>query len=162
MKGRTPKDPAQRQRRNRASTADVLDPTPTKRKAPPLPTTYAPEHKNARGRMVRSWHAATLAWWRVIWRSPMASRWLEADIEGLYVIAMLRDQFFRQPTATTASEIRQQETRFGLDVLARRRLDWRLLPPPTDDEKPKPPERAQPTAPGAPEVDPRFALRAQK
>ena len=103
-------------------------------------------------------HPLTRAWWRVIWRSPMAARWLAADIEGLYLVAILRNQFFLTPTATVAAEIRQQETRFGLDVLSRRRLDWRIGAPAT----PEAPAAAKESVPPADPVDPRSLLRAVK
>jgi hypothetical protein len=151
MKGRIPKDPDSRRRRNKASTAATLDPNEAaNRKAPPLPRSLFPTEL----------HKLTRRWWGVIWRSPMASRWLPSDVEGLYLVAILRNEFFWRPTANLAAEIRQQETRFGLDVLARRRLDWRiggaLLHEATPPEKELEPVRFDDA------FDPRAVLRAVK
>jgi len=116
MPGPRPKDPALRARRNKASTHDVLDPN-ERVKAPSLT-------KDILGvEMIRP---QVHRWWRVVWRSPMAPRWLEADVEVLYLIATLRNKFVGDPTPTLASEIRQQEARLGLDVMSRRRADWRI------------------------------------
>lgn len=167
MKGRRPKDPELRRRRNKAVTAAVLEAdekgeraddtrdkkkTSAERKAPPLPKRLFP------GSQV---HALTRSWWRVIWRSPMSSRWLPADVEGLYLVAVLRDAFFRTPSPTLAAEIRQQEARFGLDVLSRRRLDWRIAGP-IDAPPEEPPADEEPEAPPPDRVDPRSLLRAVK
>jgi hypothetical protein len=109
---------------------------------------------------------AVRRWWRTIWRSPMAVRWLEADIEGLYLIAVLRQEFAKKPTTTTAAEIRQQETRYGLDVYARKRLDWRIAAPvPTNSPAENPNSAIIGNAPGdtgpappEPDDDPRDVL----
>jgi len=117
MKGPAPKDPAVRARRNKASTHDILDPNERVAKAPSLT-------KDILG--VELIRPQVHRWWRVVWRSPMAPRWLEADVEVLYLIATLRNKFVGDPTPTLASEIRQQEARLGLDVMSRRRADWRI------------------------------------
>lgn len=149
MPGPLPKDPELRQRRNRVATEAELDATPHQLRIPPLP-------KALFGSLVL--HPLTRRWWRVIWRSPMAPRWLEADIEGLYLVAVLRNQFFHDPSARLAAEVRQQEARFGLDVMGRRRLDWRIAGPARQPEAPSKPE---PTTPPEPDgFDPRSVLRA--
>lgn len=151
MKGRRPKDPDQRRRRNKAVTADTLAPLEnTRRRVPPLPKRLFPGD---------TMHPMVRAWWRVIWRSPMSSRWLAADIEGLYMIAILRNDFFMKPSTSAAAEIRQQEARFGLDVLSRRRLDWRIAGPITTPAET--PEEEEPELP-VDDVDPRTVLRAVK
>ena len=81
----------------------------------------------------------TSEWWAMIWRSPIALNWLEADMGGLYVLAVLRNEFFMNPRVTFASEIRQQEARFGLSPLDRRRLEWRIGVPQIDAKPPQPP-----------------------
>lgn len=68
----------------------------------------------------------TVQWWQDVWRSPMAPEFLQADIHGLYVLAELRDRFWREPSAALAAEIRQQEQRFGLSPIDRRRLQWEV------------------------------------
>lgn len=152
MPGPIAKDPTVRQRRNKASTHDVLDPEGGKRvKAPPL------NQELLGGRGVKV-HPLTRRWWSVIWRSPMAPRWLESDWEGLYLIAILRNQFYGNPTTTLASEIRQQERRFGLDIGSRRAFDWRIEGTPKPAEQP----RARDIETPIDDVDPRAILRAVK
>lgn len=89
----------------------------------------------------------------------MAPRWLETDIEGLYLIARLRHDFWNGGGTTLAGEIRQQERRFGLDQAARNSLDWRIEGAPSEPVEP-------PQAPAMPvaqdEEDPRRILRAVK
>lgn len=163
MSGPPPKDPEQRQRRNKTSTRADLDPQAKARRVPPLPGRLFPA--DAEGK--RKPDPSVRNWWRVIWRSPMSSRWLDADVEGLYLIAQLRHAFAGlmaegKPGITTiASEIRQQEARFGLDVLARRRLDWRIGGAPAATSKPvaEPDREASPPMPD-PASDPRRTLRA--
>lgn len=150
MRGRTPKDPDARQRRNKASTAAVLEaPDHRKLKVPTLT-------QQILGSRV---HASTRRWWNTIWRSPMAPRWLASDIEGLYLVAILRNEFFGKPTATVAAEIRQQEARFGLTPIDRRRLDWRIEGP---RETPAAPAEEAPAAAPVEDFDPRKVLRAVK
>jgi hypothetical protein len=74
----------------------------------------------------RAWHALTRAWWRDVWRSPMASEYLDVDRHGLLRLAELIEQFWRGPSVQLAAEIRQQEARFGLSPIDRRRLQWEV------------------------------------
>ncbi len=126
------KDPDQRTRRNKASTAALLESESAEiaRPIPELPKALFPRSEV---------HAMTSEWWAMIWRSPMALNWLEADMGGLYVLAVLRNEFFMNPRVTFASEIRQQEARFGLSPLDRRRLEWRIGVPQIDAKPPQPP-----------------------
>ena len=107
-----PKEPGVRQRRNRHSTAATLA------AVEPLEIPDLP----ARGR--RRWHRFTLAWWDDVRESPMAAEYLQADLHGLFRLALLVDEFNRTPSVKTAAEIRQQEMRFGLSPIDRRRLQW--------------------------------------
>jgi hypothetical protein len=87
----------------------------------------------------------------------MAPEYIESDIDALYVLASLRDQFWRGGgiDTKTAAEIRMQEARFGATPLDRRRLEWSL-------DKPEEPE-AEATAPPQPTgTDARALLRAVK
>lgn len=146
MPGQQPKDPALRVRRNKASTHDVLDPNERVKKVPPLT-------KDVLGvEMIRP---QVHRWWRVVWRSPMAPRWLEADVEVLYLIAALRNRFVGDPIPSLAAEIRQQEARLGLDVMARRRADWRIENSRTEPTEPTAPLADMPVD----EEDPRKVLR---
>jgi hypothetical protein len=57
----------------------------------------------------------------------MAAVWLEADVPALVRLAQLVDQVGSgESSAVVLSEIRQLEDRFGLNPLARRRLQWEL------------------------------------
>lgn len=113
-----PKDPAIRQRRNKAPSRAILPLHPTVEvKAPKLPQ---------RDVSMPPWHKRTLAFWRDIWSSPMATEYLKADQHMLYVLAELMDQFHYAPTVALAAEIRQQRQCFGLTSLDRRRLEWTI------------------------------------
>lgn len=114
MPGPMPKPGALRQRRNRTSTHAVLfAKQPMRQRAPSLPCD-------------RGWHRLTLAWWQDVWHSPMAAEFLSVDIHGLYRLAILIDRFWVEPTVNLASEIRQQQTAYGLTPIDRRRLQWEV------------------------------------
>ena len=68
----------------------------------------------------------TRAWWRDVWHSPMAGEYVQADIHGLYRLAVLIDQFWAEPTKEMAAEIRLQQQAFGLSPIDRRRLEWTI------------------------------------
>lgn len=109
-----PKDPQLRQRRNKATTRTTLEATGHQRaRAPRLPRD-------------REWRAETKQWWRSVWHSPMAAEYLDADVHGLYRLAVLVDQFWTEPTPKLAGEIRLQQQAFGLSPLDRRRLEWSI------------------------------------
>ncbi len=115
MRGPLPKDPALRQRRNKAATRATLRVEGEARKrAPRLPE---------RGEGLE-WHRLTRAWWQDVWHSPMSREYLDADVHGLYRLAVLVDKFWLKPSATLAQTIAAQEQRFGLSPLDRRRLEW--------------------------------------
>lgn len=144
MPGPLPKDPAVRQRRNKALTRATL-------KVEDHPITRAPSlPKRTDG---QAWHPLTRAWWHDVWHSPMAGEYLQADVHGLYRIAALVDKFWLEPNERTAMAIAHQEQRYGLNPLDRRRLEWIV-------------ERAEQDAPRRPELrpmdpadDPRNVLR---
>src|SRR5690606_39487305 len=112
-----PKPAPQQQRRNRTSTAATLERPPEgeRRRAPTLP------HPDG-----RKWHRLTRAWWRRVWASPMASEYLETDVDGLGRLAVLVDDFHKAESAKERKEllqeIRLQEARFGLSPVDRSRL----------------------------------------
>src|SRR4051812_14288629 len=72
------------------------------------------------------WSKATKDWWKIIWRSPMATVWLESDIPALTLLGDLRNM--AEPTAAILGEIRQIEDRFGLSPKSRRMLQWQIEP----------------------------------
>ena len=102
----------------------------------------------------KEWHPLTRAFWRDIWRSPMASEFLQSDLHALYLLADLVDRYWTSPSTTLAAEIRQQRQCFGLTPIDRRRLQWEIARGEEAERKKKPPV-PPPTA-----VDPRSFLTA--
>lgn len=144
MPGPAPKPAATRQRRNKASSAARLIALPDRSaKVPPLPEG-------------RGWQPETIAWWADVWSSPMAPEFLDADVHGLLMLAVLVDAFWQEPSEKLAGEIRLQRQCFGLTPIDRRRLQWEV-----DRGEEAEQRRAQrATAKGRPrkKADPRKAL----
>lgn len=117
-----PKPAGLRQRRNRESTRALL---PSEREAAAAEVPALP--KLARG---KKWNAMVVGWWEAVWRSPMASEYLTADKEALYLLARLHQDFWTaddpKERQQLAAEIRQQGVRFGLSPIDRRRLQWEV------------------------------------
>lgn len=131
----TPKPPGMRQRRNRETTHAVLPSAAesAKRAVPDLPK---------RDKPTELWHPKVVEWWTAVWTSPMADEYLGPDIKGgLYLLAELYQQRWTATTAKDiaqlAAEIRQQEVRFGLSPIDRRRLQWEVEKGETADERTK-------------------------
>ena len=152
MPGPAPKPDVLRTRRNRSVTAsEFVDTSPiADGKIPPLT-----RRRDELGHTV-PWSRATRAWWRDIWRSPMAGEYTRADVHGLRLIAELRERSERKPSAALSAEIRLQEARFGLDVWARRRLQWQIRK--MEKDQPQKP----PATPARETEDPRARLRSVK
>lgn len=128
MPGPTPKDPKIRQRRNKVSTARTFtDDSPSLIQGEGKSATYPelPQRK-------RKWRAETIAWWEDLWKSPMASEFIECDLHQLYLLADLMDEYWRvlpkdlAKKKELASEIRLQRQCFGLTPIDRRRLQWEI------------------------------------
>lgn len=84
------------------------------------------------------WLPATESWWETIWASPMASVWLDADVDGLVRLATLKDDFARgEGPAVALPAMLGLEDRFGLSPKARRALQWEVAREAAADEKPK-------------------------
>lgn len=114
MPGPLPKDPAQRQRRNKEATRALLPPEDEPiTSVPRLPT-------NPLGK----WHKLTRLWWKDVWASPQSSEFLRSDLGALFRLAMLVDMFWTSGKLNIAAEIRMMEQQFGLTPMARRRLQW--------------------------------------
>jgi hypothetical protein len=151
MPGPAPKDSSTRARRNKTSTAAVLSRDP-KLIVPELPMDYP-------------WHGMTVRWWNDIWSSPMAPEYDDSDQHGLFMLAILVDDFWTadKPSGRTAlaAEIRQQSQRFGLSPIDRRRLQWEIERA-EDAQAQGASRRAKAPAPkpGAAPADPRAILRA--
>lgn len=123
MRGRLPKSPETRQRRNRTTTAATFALDENRgNKVPPLPK---------REKSTERWHPNVLTWWKSVWQSPMASEFLDTEMRGaLYLLAELYQRRWTADTTSdlvnVAKEIRLQETRFGLSPIDRRRLQWEI------------------------------------
>lgn len=178
MPGPPPKNPKIRQRRNKVSTAAALPAKaragripelperpcpcggapveqPKKKRGPGRPPKPTPPCSACHGTGALSWHPLTLLWWRDVWRSPMATEFLQADRHGLYRLAVLVDAFWRTEDPRLAAEIRLQAQCFGLTPIDRRRLQWEMS---DEDAKEKAAAMAatgtdDATAPGGEEMD---------
>lgn len=111
---RLPKHPSTRARRNKVAGARTLSVVHD------VVTPELPEIDDV------EWHDMTLWWWDDIWSSPMAPEYDESDIHGLFMLAMLVNAFWSEPSTTLMSEIRLQGQRFGLSPIDRRRLQWEI------------------------------------
>lgn len=114
-----------RARANKASTAATLTDggsvvVPTLPKRPPTIDSEGNEWPV-------EWHQATLDWWADMWASPMAAEYHSSDKHALFVLAVLVDQFWYEPSTKLASEIRLQRVAFGLTPYDRRRLEWTIV-----------------------------------
>ena len=111
---RLPKHPSTRARRNKVAGARTLSVVHD------VETPELPEIDDV------EWHDMTVWWWDDIWSSPMAPEYDESDIHGLFMLAMLVNAFWSEPSTTLMSEIRLQGQRFGLSPIDRRRLQWEI------------------------------------
>lgn len=138
----TPKDPSVRARRNKSTTRAVLSPDHDI-EAPPLPEGI-------------DWHELTKRWWADIWSSPMAPEYTESDINGLFRVAMLYNDFWTADTAKARAEaqvrLEKADTDYGTNPLARRRLEWQIEA--AEDSKAKGQKRRGSDAPVMPPIDP--------
>jgi hypothetical protein len=143
MPGPNGKPAATRARRNTTSTNAILRPQTeeTKVEAPDLPKITG----------VR-WQPMTRRWWKDLWDSPMAPEYDDADIHGLYNLAMLVNDFWMSTTARERQlcmqEIRLQGYRYGMSPMDRRRLQWEIEK--TDEAQSRGSKRRAHEAPQAP------------
>jgi hypothetical protein len=73
------------------------------------------------------WLDSTREWWERIWASPMATIWIDGDLDSLIRLARLRDEFARGDLPISGlSAIQQLEDRFGLSPKSRRALQWEI------------------------------------
>jgi hypothetical protein len=142
--GPPPKPAHLRQRTNKKAGMAQIS-APEQAKVPPIPN---PDK--------RDWHALTLTSWKHAWKSPMASQWIQTDIDALGRLALLWDAFYKQPDAKVMAEIRLQEQRFGLSPLDRSRLQWEIRRA-EEGEKRQPAQPVRRTG-----TDPRAVLMAVK
>lgn len=150
MPGPIPKDPSARARRNKSSTRATLS-ADHDVEAPPLPEGV-------------EWHRLTVQWWDDIWSSPMAPEYEHSDVNGLFRVAMLYNDFWLAGTHKERAEIQvrleKADADYGTNPMARRRLEWQIEA--SEDSKAKGAKRrgddkpsAAPVEPGA---DPRLKL----
>jgi hypothetical protein len=123
--GRPPKSPELRRSRQRPPSSAATMPARgaagfTEVVRPALPSSIFP------GRKV---HRQTALWWKAIWRSEMAGRWLDSDIPGLHRLALLVNAFYLDPQPRFSAEIRQAQGEYGLTPFGRKKLDWRIEGP---------------------------------
>jgi hypothetical protein len=155
--GPPPKDPKLRQRRNHYPGGATLQ-------MPVIGTTTAPiDEKPAPDLPPRAvgdvpWHPDTLAFWREVWASPMASEFIAADVHGLVLVARLIDKF-NYGDVSLAAEIRLQRQCFGLTPLDRRRLQWEIERGESAEKRRR---HHPPAVPQTGVRDPRRTLRAVK
>lgn len=114
----TPKHPSARQRRNRTPGARTLQPVDPKTvQIPDLPP-------------LRIWHPRVIEKWKAVHLSPMFPEYDASDVEGLIQLAMLWQDFWEATDSTprirAMAEIRQNEVRYGLSPIDRRRLAWEI------------------------------------
>jgi len=144
MSGPIPKPALLRQRTNRKSGAATLEAP----ESPEIPEIPNPDQ--------REWHPLTLEAWQHAWESPMASQWLDSDVDGLGRVALIWDRFYKEPDVKYLAEIRLQEQRFGLSPLDRTRLQWEVNR--VDESERKRPKPAMERT----GTDPRSILQAVK
>lgn len=153
QRGPLPKPDALRQRRNPRPAAQTLptEEQSASQEVPPLPP-----------RTEGDWHPMAAEWWATVWRSPMASQWLAADMKGgLYRLAELWHAFWTASTSAArmeiAKELRLQETGFGLTPMDRKRLEWEIDK--REDAAPVAEEQRKAVGAPDPRSDPRAVLK---
>lgn len=169
MPGPAAKPAGARARRNKHSTnAQLVELTPEEREELIVPD--LPLHPMAEDG--RNWHFMTIAWWMDTWQSPMAQEYVDSDIHGMYLLAVIVDDFWRAKTPrerqAAAGEIRLQAVRYGISPFDRRRLQWEIVK--TEDARDRHRRRKSREAAGEPPAaaaaapvaghDPRGVLRS--
>lgn len=154
-----PKPPELRQRRNKSVSQATLpsEAESADREVPPLPD---------RESATEVWHPMVVRWWKAVWTSPMAGEYLGADMEGgLFILAELMQRRWSERETgglvKLSAEIRQQEIRFGLSPIDRRRLQWEVEKGETADERTAKRRKAKDLNAAA-DADPRDVLRVVK
>lgn len=133
---------------------------------PALPSRHVLKKKDGEEYYVEiPWNPLTLEWWVDLWESPMSDEFHDSDRHGLYRLAALIDNFWRNPKAETHSEVRLAQKDYGLTPMDRRRLEWTIET--ADKAKSEGDKRRQSAAAAAkppsadeqnPDFDPRKAL----
>jgi hypothetical protein len=126
--GPLPKNPAQRRRRNKASTAKTLVAiTPGQTVIPELPARHNIDFETGE---IEEWHPAAEEFWTSLRESPMAAEYDRSDLSGLLIIADLTHDYWAGKRGMTkkeiAAEIRLQRREYGLGPMSRRSLQWQI------------------------------------
>jgi len=70
---------------------------------------------------------STREWWNRIWKSPMATEWIDADFDTIPRLALMVDADARgESSVTLRREIRLLGDAFGLNPASRVRLRWQI------------------------------------
>jgi hypothetical protein len=72
---------------------------------------------------IYEWSEDTRRWWKAIWRTPMATQWLEGDVGHLSIVALVRQRFL-EGDMRLAREVRQSMDDFGLTPKGRQMRRW--------------------------------------
>lgn len=72
---------------------------------------------------------ATHAWWKKIWRTPMATMWQPGDVPALIELATLRERLM-DGKVTVAPEVRLRSDEFGLTPKGRQERRWLVVDEP--------------------------------
>lgn len=169
MSGPVAKHPSVRARANKTSTRATLKARSDEEKeqveVPGLPARHVLTRKDGAEVYVEiPWNPLTLDWWVDLWESPMSNEFDHSDRHGLYRLATLIDNFWRNPRADTHSEVRLAQKDYGLTPMDRRRLEWTIES--ADEARAKGDKRraaAEPAKPPTteeqdPALDPRLRL----
>lgn len=118
MPGPLPKNPViRRGHGSRKATRSLLPASLDQRvkapKLPPLPD---------KGK----WHPRAAEFWRLVWASPMAGEYIDADLPGLLRAAVLVNEFWHKPSVSLSAELRLLSMQYGLAPIDRRRLEWTI------------------------------------
>lgn len=152
-RGPAPKPAHMRQRRNKKAGATTLVEPTGEVKVPTLPNPKPGEWK---------WHRLTRAWWRNVFKSPMASEYLDTDVDGLARLAIIVDLFYKTADPRLLAEIRLQEARFGLSPVDRSRLQWEIEKGEEAERRRRPKQLNTVQEDEDKQVDPRNVLRRVK
>lgn len=126
-----PKPPGQRRRRNAGQAQWKKLPASGREGKPPS----LPRKKPA-------WLKSTREWWARVWASPMATVWLNSDVDVLFRLAAMKDVVWRKPNSPSLhAQITALEDRLGLTPKARRNLQWEISQAEPDQEGPSPQPR---------------------
>lgn len=153
-RGPAPKPDSLRARRNVATSASVLPSQDAMRQVfRGRRGTKLPKHLQLPPRPDdQPWQPRTVEWWQDAVTSPMGTRYLDADLHGLYLAFAIIDTFYREvidgPSrghigrlTMLATEVRQQIARYGLTPRDRLSLHWAIA----EDEDQRSPRGGTPS-----------------